>query len=188
MMAGMALVARPFVLVLLTEKWSEAIVYLQLVCLYNAFHVITQTNLQAISALGRSDIVLKLEFIKKPVGILLLIVAIPHGVFAVALTLPLSALFTMLVNMCPNKKLLSYGFGKQLKDLLPALLLTAGMSVAVCFAGMLPLSNLLLLIVQICVGGGVYVLLSVVFRNLSMELCDIIYKKEKSLNGVNERE
>lgn len=167
MMAGMALVARPFVLVLLTEKWSEAIVYLQLVCLYNAFHVITQTNLQAISALGRSDIVLKLEFIKKPVGILLLIAAIPYGVFAVALTLPLSALFTMLVNMCPNKKLLSYGFGKQLKDLLPALLLTAGMSVTVYFAGMLPLSNLLLLIVQICVGGGVYVLLSVVFRNES---------------------
>lgn len=165
MMAGMALVARPFVLVLLTEKWSEAIVYLQLVCLYNACHTITQTNLQAINALGRSDVVLKLEFIKKPVGILMLIVAVPYGVFAVALTLPLSAIFTMIVNMQPNRKLLSYGFLEQLKDLLPSLLLTGGMSVAVYFVGLLPIHNLLLLFLQICVGGGVYVLLSVVFKN-----------------------
>ena len=167
MMAGMALVARPFVLVLLTEKWSNAIVYLQLVCLYNACHTITQTNLQAINALGRSDVVLKLEFIKKPVGILMLIAAIPYGVFAVALTLPLSAIFTMIVNMQPNKKLLSYGFFEQLKDLFPALFLTGGMSVVVYLVGMLPLANVLLLIVQMVVGGGVYILLSVVLKNES---------------------
>ena len=167
MMAGMALVARPFVLVLLTEKWSNAIVYLQLVCLYNACHTITQTNLQAINALGRSDVVLKLEFIKKPVGILMLIAAIPYGVFAVALTLPLSAIFTMIVNMQPNRKLLSYGFFEQLKDLFPALFLTGGMSVVVYLVGMLPLANVLLLIVQMVVGGGVYILLSVVLKNES---------------------
>ena len=167
MMAGMALVAKPFILVLLTEKWSAAIIYLQLVCLYNACHMITQTNLQAINALGRSDVVLKLEFIKKPVGILLLIAAIPHGVFAVALTLPLSAIFTMLVNMQPNRKLLSYGFLEQIKDLFPALLLTGGMSVVVYVVGLLPIHNLLLLILQICVGGGVYIFLSVFTKNES---------------------
>ena len=165
MMAGMALVAKPFVLVLLTEKWSEAIVYLQLVCLYSACHTVTQTNLQAISALGRSDVVLKLEFIKKPVGLIMLLAAIPYGVLAVAITLPLSSIFTMLVNMQPNKKLLSYGFGAQAKDLLPSLLLTAGMSAVVYLVSLLPLSNLLMLIAQICGGGGVYIGLSIVFKN-----------------------
>lgn len=184
LMAGMAAVARPFILVLLTEKWEQSVIYMQLVCMYCALHTVTQTNLQAITAIGRSDVVLKLEFIKKPVSLLMIVIALPFGVTAVAASLPISAVFTMLVNMQPNTKLLGYGFLQQLKDLLPATLLSVIMAIVVLPIQLLPFSNLLILVLQICVGILVYIGMSAITRNESFlymkgYLCDLLKRRMK---------
>jgi O-antigen/teichoic acid export membrane protein len=85
MMVGLAVIAEPLVKLLLTEKWSPAVPFLQLFCVQYAIMPIHTANLQAINALGRSDIFLKLEVIKKIIGVTIILVTLPYGIYALAM-------------------------------------------------------------------------------------------------------
>jgi len=84
MMFGLIACSEPLVRVVLTEKWMESVPFMQLMCLQLGFYPVHVANLQAIKALGRSDLFLKLEIIKKVYGLALLILALQHSVMAVA--------------------------------------------------------------------------------------------------------
>jgi O-antigen/teichoic acid export membrane protein len=133
-------------------------------------------NLQAIKAMGRSDIALKLEIIKKVIGIVLLIVSIPFGIMAIALSMLAGAVINAIVDAIPNKKLLGYGVGRQAIDILPALLMSAVMFACVYPLALLPLNHIIVLIIQIAVGIAVYVLLSLITKNESMRYILAIIK------------
>ena len=77
-------------------------------------------NLQAIKAIGRSDVALKVEIIKKVVGVIILIISIPFGVTAIAVGMVISTTLSAIINAIPNKKLLGYTFKMQLMDILPS--------------------------------------------------------------------
>ena len=124
-------------------------------------------NLQVIKAIGRTDVYLKLEIVKKVVGILLLLVSMPFGVHMIAAGAVASNVFAVLINTVANKKLLDYGLWQQLKDLLNGIFPLAIMGGAVFAAGLLSLPSLALLGVQIVVGAVVYVLASWVLKNES---------------------
>jgi teichuronic acid exporter len=85
MMVGLAVTAEPLVKLLLTDKWLPCVPFLQIFCASYALMPIHTANLQAINALGRSDIFLKLEIIKKIVGLSILGVTVFYGVYAIAL-------------------------------------------------------------------------------------------------------
>ena len=85
MMVGMCVVAEPLTIVMYTEKWIAIVPYVQIVCVECILSVIGTITLQAIKAIGRSDIMLKMEFIKKPILILSIIIAMRFGVTAIAL-------------------------------------------------------------------------------------------------------
>lgn len=87
MMVGLTVVAKPLVLILLTEKWLPAAPFLQIFCAIYALWPIHTANLQAINAIGRSDIYLKLEIVKKLIGIVILAISIPFGIYAIAFTI-----------------------------------------------------------------------------------------------------
>ena len=158
MMAGLALVATPMVRLLLTDKWLPCVPFLWICCADFAFYPVHTSNLQAISALGRSDVFLRLEIIKKSYGLAILAVSVFcfNNVYIVAAGSVLSTLIATFVNAAPNKKLLGYSYGEQVRDLLPSLGLTAVMSVAVWAAGLAPLSPLPQLLLQVLVGAAVY--------------------------------
>ena len=177
MMAGMLAVARPMILLLLTEKWADCVIYLQMVCIYNALRALSQTNLQAITAMGRSDIVLKLEFIKKPVSISLIFLALPFGVEAVAASLPVSGAFTMAMNMLPNRDLMGYGFREQIADVAAPLWMSAVMAAVVLPIQRLPLPLILVLVLQITAGAAIYVSLSLITKD------ETFYLLKKQLLG-----
>lgn len=164
-MIGMAAVAHPMVMVLLTEKWESCIIYLQLICIAKAITTVSTANLQAMRAIGRSDIVLQLEFIKKPVGLLMIIFAIRYGVLAIAVSMPIYSLFAMIVNMWPNRKLLNYSIREQIIDLLPTTGITIVMCLAVKITSVFKGNDFVQLIIQVLVGGSVYLLLSIVTKN-----------------------
>ena len=185
MMLGMAVVARPFTLVLLTDKWSDCIVYMQIVCIYSALHTISQINLQAINAMGRSDIVLKLEFIKKPVGIMMVLLSMPFGVFGVALSLPISAIFTMLVNMQPNRSILNYNMKEQVMDLLPSVVLSVIMGIFIYPISYFNFSDLVTLVLQVFCGVIIYILLSIVTKNESFLYIVGIFKEKKKKKNMS---
>lgn len=76
MMAGLAAIAEPLVRLLLTDKWLPCVPFMQIYCFTFAFWPVHTSNLQAINAMGRSDIFLKLEIIKKSYGLIALVIAV----------------------------------------------------------------------------------------------------------------
>lgn len=164
MMAGLAICAEPFVRLLLTEKWLPCVPYMQIFCVMYAFYPLHTANLNAIKAMGRSDIFLKLEIIKKLISTVLLVAAVSFGVYAIALSQLLSCLIAMAVNAWPNRKLLGYSLLSQLKDILPPAALALVMGVCVWCVGLLGLSDLPTLALQILLGVLVYAALSALLK------------------------
>lgn len=164
LMVGLAVVAKPLVLLLLTEKWLPSVPFLQIFCFSYALWPIHTANLQAINAMGRSDIFLKLEIIKKILGLAILAISLPFGIYYLALGQVLSGIISSFINAYPNKKLLNYGYGEQVKDILPSLLLSLLMGVIVYLVLYLGLSPFITMLIQILVGVIIYVGLAFVFK------------------------
>lgn len=118
-MIGLACVAEQFVRVLLTDKWLPAVPFIQIMCIVYMFYPIHTANLTAIQAVGRSDLFLILEIVKKVVGITGLLISMWFGVFWIAFTMMITTVINSFVNAFPNKKLLNYSYWEQIKDLLP---------------------------------------------------------------------
>ncbi|MBO5253200.1 MAG: lipopolysaccharide biosynthesis protein [Clostridia bacterium] len=164
MMLGLAACAEPLIRLLLTEKWLPAVPYMQIICLTFGMFPINVSNLEAIKAMGRSDLFLKLEIVKKIVALSLLVVALPQGVMAVALSSLISTVISTVINSFPNWKLLRYSYFEQMKDVLPPFLLSACMAAAVMQFSHIITNDILLLCVQVISGVVIYVLGSWVFR------------------------
>lgn len=166
-MIGLLATAKPLVICLLTEKWVGCIIYLQIGCLTFLFRPVQVINNCVISASGRSGLLLKLDIIKKSIGVLLLIVSIPYGVVAIAWSMMVTNLLATVINVFPNRKILGYGYREQFMDLWNNLLLASIMGVCVYMLSFVDLPYFLILILQIGVGAGVYWALSVLFKNQS---------------------
>lgn len=156
-MMGIAACARPLIRILFTEKWIEMTPYLQLWCFVFAFYLIHTANLQVIQALGRSDIFLKIEIIKQILSFIGIIIGIRFGALAILFSVCVVTVISFYINAQPNKELVDYGCTEQLKDMLPIIILNFVMGVAVMFAGKLNLSDIPLLLVQICTGVIIYI-------------------------------
>lgn len=164
LMMGMAVCAEPLIRLLLTEKWLPCVPYMQVFCAMYAFYPLHTANLNAIKAMGHSDIFLKLEIIKEIVGIGLIFAAMNISVYAVAVSQFVSGLISLVINAWPNRKLLGYKLTKQLRDILPALLLACLMGVCIYPISLLGLSDWLTLLIQVPLGIAIYVGGSVIFR------------------------
>ncbi|MGL4865416.1 MAG: lipopolysaccharide biosynthesis protein [Cetobacterium sp.] len=160
LMIGLIAISEPLIKLLLTDKWLECIPYLRIFCLSYALWPIHTANLQAINAIGRSDIFLKLEIIKKIIGLIILVISLKYGVFAIAIGVLISGILASFINGYPNKKLLDYAYLEQVKDVLPSLILSSIMGVIIMLLSRFNLSNLILILFQILVGVTVYLGLS----------------------------
>lgn len=186
-MAGLAAVAEPLVLILLTEKWLPCVPYLQIYCLSLALYPVNSCNLQAINAVGRSDTFLKLEIIKKLYGVTLLVAAVIFfdSPIAIALTGVLTSWIGWFVNASPNKKLVNYSYFEQIQDVLPTLLIALLMFGCTWAITLLKVSPILQISIQVVIGVVVYVLLSAITRNRAYRMVlnlakDVLKKKKKA--------
>lgn len=185
LMMGLAVCAEPLIRLLLTEKWLPCVPYLRIFCFSYAFYPLHTANLNAIKAMGRSDLFLKLEIIKKIIGVAVLAITLPYGVYAMALSLLFTSVLSQLINSWPNAKLLGYSYAKQLKDMLPAILLSVVMGLAVYPVTLLGWSDWLTLPVQVVLGAAVYVAGSVIFKLDSFNYLLSILKKFARRGGAN---
>lgn len=164
MMAGLIAVAEPMVKLLLTDQYLPCVPMLRLLCVAYATWPLHVANLQAINALGRSEIFLKLEIIKKAVSVIALIISIPFGIYTMVALRAATDFICTFINAHPNKKLLDYSFYEQWKDVIPSLLVSAVMGVVVYGVQYIIEGTFLTLVVQILVGVLVYGGLSWLFR------------------------
>lgn len=163
-MMGLAATAPTIIEILLTEKWLPCVPYLRIFCITYMFYPIHTANLNAVKAMGRSDLFLKLEICKKAVGLSLLFLTMKHGVMAMAYSLFVSSFASQVINAWPNRKLLNYSYLEQLKDILPSIVLAIGMGLIVNSVRIVNVPSMLLLLVQIVLGIITYIVGSVLFR------------------------
>lgn len=166
MMVGLAVCAKPIVLLLLTEKWLGCVPFIQIFCISFAFYPIHTANLNAIKAMGKSQIFLKLEIIKKVVGITIIMSTIWFGVMPVAIGALASSLISTFINAFPNKKLLGYSYFEQIKDIIPSLFVSLLMGAFVYSIQFFhtDLSPVGLLVRQVPIGIFVYFIFGVFFK------------------------
>ncbi len=164
MMIGLAVCADSVVRLLLTEKWLDCVPFMQIFCITYIFYPIHAANLNAIKAMGHSDVFLKLEVLKKIVGLAAILGTMWISVEAMAYSLLVTTIISSAINAYPNKKLLDYSWFEQMKDILPNIGLALAMAVAVYFIQCLPMSTVGTLFLQVIAGVGIYIVGSMLLR------------------------
>ena len=156
MLAGLMAISEPLVRVLLTENWLPCVPFLKISCIYWMFQPSQTANVQAIKASGRSDICLKLEIIKKIIGISLLLISIRISVNAIVISNALFAGISAVINIIPNKQLISYGVKEQISDICPSLFLSVVLYFATSLCIKLAWGDVITIILQLIIGVFVY--------------------------------
>ena len=119
MMFGLAATADNLIIILFTSKWSTSGIFLSILCIGYSFYPIHSANLQALYAIGESGVVLKLEIIKKLLGVLLIFLSIPFGVYAVAASVVVMSILSTVINSIPNIRYIGYSLREQILDVSP---------------------------------------------------------------------
>ena len=138
--------------------------------------------------MGRSDIFLKLEVIKKIYGIIALIIAVVFfdSPIAIALTGAITSVIGCFVNAFPNKKLICYSYFEQMKDMVPSLISSLVMFACVLLIQLLNLPSMVTLIIQVITGIVVYAVISLVFKpvgyTMLKDMITNLLKKKKSVS------
>lgn len=156
-MMGLAFTAESVIHLILTEKWLPCVPFLRIFCITYMFYPVNTTNLNAIKAMGRSDLFLKLETIKKVIGLIVLLGTMWFGVMAMAYSLLFTSITSQIINSWPNKKLLDYSYPEQIRDILPGILLAVFMGCCVYPVKWIGFSDLLTLFIQVVMGACVYI-------------------------------
>ena len=168
-MVGLAVCAEPVVRLILTEKWLSCVPFLRIFCFTYAFYPIHTANLNAIKALGRSDLFLKLEILKKIAGLVAVLSTMWVSVLAMAYSALVTSVLSQIINSWPNRKLLGYNYGDQFMDMLPQICLSLGMGAIVYCISFIGLNDVLTLLIQIPLGGVLYLAGSKLFKIDSFE-------------------
>lgn len=164
LMMGLVFVATPLVRLVLTEKWLPCVPYLRIFCITYIFYPMHTANLNAIKALGRSDLFLKLEIAKKILGMFLLLVSMWFGVMAMAYSLLIADVVSQVINSWPNRTLLQYSYNEQMRDIAPNIFLAVVMGLVISIVPIFAKSDIFILFLQLLIGGVVYVGGSLVFK------------------------
>lgn len=182
LMMGLAFCATPIVDLVLTDKWLPCVPFLQVFCVTYMFWPIHTANLNAINSMGRSDIFLKLEILKKVIGLVLLFISMKISVMAMAYSLLISGLLSQVINSWPNQKLLNYGYLEQLKDILPSIFLAVLMGFLVSLIQLIQLNSAITLAIEIPMGAIIYIVGSKILKLESYE-----YLLEMFKNFINKK-
>ena len=164
---GFAAVADTFVEIVLTSKWMPCVPYLRIMCLVYLLQPIQTASLQAMKALGKSDLYLKLEVIKKVFGIIILLITVFafHSVLAIIIGSLGAEIVSTVVNIPANKKIFSYQYREQLEDIGASFFMSFIMGCAVIGIGKVKLDIGLIFLLQLFTGGGSYILMSLACKN-----------------------
>lgn len=164
LLMGLAACSVPLTRLILTEKWLPSVPFLIIFCITFMFYPVHTANLNAIKAMGRSDLFLILEIIKKIIGLIALLITAPISVMAMGYSLLFTSVASQIINSWPNKKLLNYGYLEQLKDILPGILLAAFMGICVYPIQKIGFNDAITLIIQVIMGGVIYIWGSKIFK------------------------
>ncbi len=181
-MVGICAVASPLIEVLLGEKWLPCVPILQVLCIGYMFTPLTTINLNLLYVKGRSDLVLKLEFIKKPIAFLILFASIPFGLIWMCVGKAFYEFIAFSFNCYYTKKLLNYGIWNQMKELLPIFVNVALMFVIVSLCMTLVETPFMKLMIGIFAGVFSFVSFAFFTNDESLNDAKLLIRKRISNN------
>lgn len=183
-MLGLSAISYEFIYVVLGEKWLAAVPYMILLSLVYSVYPIHTMNIQCMKALGRSDLFLKLEIIKKLLEIVMVIITVKSGLLAMIIGQIALSLISIPINIWPIRKLIGYGAAEQIKDLLPTIIASAVMYGVIKLVGHIPMAMPVKMILEVITGGGVYLGISYLQKNNAMMYLLAKWKERKGTGTV----
>lgn len=164
LMIGLCSTADAVVRVVLTEKWIHCVPFLRIFCISYMFMPIHTSNLNAIKAVGRSDLFLKLEIVKKIVGITVILTTAQISVMVMAYSMLVINIISQIINSWPNRYLLKYSYFDQMRDIVSSILLSICMGLIVYPIQLFSAKPIITLALQITTGAAVYIVGSMLFK------------------------
>lgn len=156
-MVGLGILSKQVTLVLFGSKWLPCVPYMQILCIGGLFWPLHVVNLNALLALGRSDLFFRLEVVKRVLGLVALVIGSVYGLMAVVWGQTAVAVVCFFINAHYSEQLLTYGIVRQVRDIGPVWGLAVVMGLVVWIIGrstdFSALSDLMFLVP---LGGSMY--------------------------------
>ena len=178
LMIGMSAVARPFIDIVLGTQWGFCGQLLQIICFAMMWYPIHAINLNLLQVKGRSDLFLRLEIIKKILGITVLCITAPFGLVVMCYGQIFNSIVALVINTYYTGKLINVGFIRQMKDLLPTILLSLTMFGAILLVNGFIDANIYRLVIGILVGIIVYASGSYIFKFKELQTLFSLIKRK----------
>ncbi len=177
LMVGLAMVAKPLIEIMLPPVWSPVIPMLQILCVAWMFDHISQINLNILYVKGRSDLALRLEFVKKSIAFAILFGTVPFGIIAICCGRVAYSIIALIINAHYTSDLISLSRIEQVKDFMPPLLTSIVMGAIVWVLTLLPLNVWLQLFIAVI--GGIIIFVALTYltqRKFFFEFISLIHK------------
>lgn len=155
-MIALAAMARPLVIVMISEKWIPCVIFLQILCFSAMWKPISSLNMNLLQVKGRSDLFLRITIAEKILLILVVVVTVPMGIVAMCIGSVISAYFTLFINTFYTGKLIGVGFVSQMRDLFPSFVLSSLMGLTIYLISVYINSYVLQIVVGVILGFGFY--------------------------------
>jgi O-antigen/teichoic acid export membrane protein len=181
LMVGLAILAKPLVSVVLGDHWLPSVPFVRLLCVIGAFWPLHVINLNVLNALGRSDLFLRLEILKKIMTVLSISITYRWGIEAMLWGQIATSFVGYYLNSYYTGKLLEYTIVDQIKDLFPYLVAALGMGGFVCGMNMMSENMLVVLSVGIVTGVLAYYFICKLFKLTAFEELDVVFKKKLNM-------
>ncbi len=169
LMVGLAAVAEPFIILILTEKWKGIVPLLQILSFYYMFYPLNAIHQNLMQVKGRSDLFFRLEVLKKIIGIILLFISLPFGIYALCFSLIVYAIINLAINTFYGSRLINLSIPTQLKDIAKTFLASIFMGGVVYLINYVNIPNILKLSLGVIIGGFTYYLVARIFKMKELE-------------------
>ena len=181
-----AVAAESIVGLLLGEKWLPCVPFLQMYCFIYALLPIHTTNLQALNGMGRSDLFLKLELIKKAYGLCFILFAafVMRDVYLMVAMYMITDIISTFVNAYPNKQVIGYSYSEQIRDIAPAFMISAIAGGLALFCGSFVASPGLQILTEVAVMAINYFGIASIFK---LEAFEYLINTARDFLGAKRR-
>lgn len=163
MLMGLMVTARPFTILLLTDKWLPSVPFMQLTCLITAFWPLS-ARIHALNAIGRSDVTLKLSIIAKILTIIMIVMCIPLGMYAIMWGTLIASCISFWITSYYVNKHIGYSLKELLNDIGLPIILSLGMALVVVAVSKINIGILPSLCLQVLSGAIFYIGLSEILK------------------------
>ncbi len=178
LMIGLCATATPLIKILLNEQWYECILLCQLLSCALIWQPISYIHLSVLKVVGRTDLVLKLEILKRSMGLISIFGAIPFGVVGMCIGFNIFYIYCFSINIYFTSKALKVPVIIQLKDILPLLINAGAMGIVVYIVTLLQINIYINFILSVCVGIVMYILTSRLwFKSIYADAISMIKNK-----------